>query len=90
PVDGMWSAWAAWSHCSVTRSGGVKDRGRVCSHRSSDGQSCEGPSVEVQKCYEVGSTRGPELAFTHEEMSGLGLTLGSAPQVELGAASRFA
>ncbi|KAL8580949.1 hypothetical protein ACOMHN_017516 [Nucella lapillus] len=51
-VDGGWSAWTDWSHCSVTCGEGKKSRTRICDHPAplNGGQACAGPSQAFLDC----------------------------------------
>ncbi|XP_034953319.1 properdin isoform X2 [Zootoca vivipara] len=51
PRVGGWSAWAAWSPCSVTCLRGLQTRQRTCTNPKPDcGGSCLGDNVEQQPC----------------------------------------
>ncbi|XP_052284771.1 SCO-spondin-like isoform X2 [Dreissena polymorpha] len=52
PVDGSWSAWAAWTICDVTCGGGTHNRSRDCYFPQSvpKGQDCQGDSSEFTTC----------------------------------------
>ncbi|XP_067938990.1 coadhesin-like [Watersipora subatra] len=54
PVDGGWSAWSAYSACSVSCGGGEKSRERTCTYPSPahGGAYCEGDSSETTSCNE--------------------------------------
>ncbi|XP_028514725.1 proprotein convertase subtilisin/kexin type 6, partial [Exaiptasia diaphana] len=51
-VDGGWSAWATWDHCSVTCGGGIRYRYRQCNSPQprNGGRSCRGKHWESQTC----------------------------------------
>uniref|UniRef100_K1Q6Z0 Hemicentin-1 n=1 Tax=Magallana gigas TaxID=29159 RepID=K1Q6Z0_MAGGI len=52
PIDGSWSAWGAWGHCSVTCGGGTKERHRTCSNPvpSHGGANCVGSNKNSHNC----------------------------------------
>ncbi|XP_068710256.1 SCO-spondin-like [Montipora foliosa] len=52
PIDGEWTFWSPWSHCSRTCSVGSQLRIRSCSNPSPQhgGQSCPGISSEFGYC----------------------------------------
>ncbi|KAK2164299.1 hypothetical protein LSH36_66g05030 [Paralvinella palmiformis] len=50
PVHGVWSAWGAWSECSVTCAGGKQKRKRECTVPLYGGQPCLGHNVELRPC----------------------------------------
>ena len=41
-----WSQWKAWSNCSYSCGGGVRQRSRTCT----GGNDCEGDIQEVEVC----------------------------------------
>uniref|UniRef100_A0A3P9CEZ9 Uncharacterized protein n=1 Tax=Maylandia zebra TaxID=106582 RepID=A0A3P9CEZ9_9CICH len=49
-VDGQWSAWTPWGHCSVSCGAGLQSRYRFCSspRPSGSGLPCTGPHHEDQ------------------------------------------
>jgi len=49
-VHGVWSAWGAWSECSVTCAGGKQKRKRECTVPLYGGQPCLGHNVELRPC----------------------------------------
>ncbi|XP_039859994.1 LOW QUALITY PROTEIN: SCO-spondin-like, partial [Simochromis diagramma] len=51
-VDGQWSAWTPWGHCSVSCGAGLQSRYRFCSspRPSGSGLPCTGPHHEDQVC----------------------------------------
>ncbi|XP_061877505.1 SCO-spondin isoform X1 [Entelurus aequoreus] len=51
-VDGQWSLWTPWGHCSVSCGAGLQSRYRFCSspQRSGSGLSCLGPNREDRVC----------------------------------------
>lgn len=52
PVDGGWTAWAAWSGCSSSCGGGIRTRTRACEspRPSNGGAPCSGLATETQEC----------------------------------------
>ncbi|XP_056002781.1 coadhesin-like [Ostrea edulis] len=53
PVNGGWSHWSAWGHCSVTCNDGVQHRTRTCSNPapSHGGHGCIGATQGSQSCH---------------------------------------
>ncbi|XP_053388061.1 A disintegrin and metalloproteinase with thrombospondin motifs adt-1-like isoform X2 [Mercenaria mercenaria] len=51
-IDGHWSQWGRWGHCSVTCGTGTKSRSRTCSHPkpSGGGKSCSGSDTSTTPC----------------------------------------
>ncbi|XP_061173323.1 SCO-spondin-like [Saccostrea echinata] len=51
-VNGGWSHWSRYGHCSVTCGIGVKSRNRTCSNPTpaKGGATCVGHSFETQRC----------------------------------------
>uniref|UniRef100_UPI00398EE55D hemicentin-1-like n=1 Tax=Pristiophorus japonicus TaxID=55135 RepID=UPI00398EE55D len=52
PVDGRWTVWGSWSHCSASCGGGVHQRSRSCFDPPPQygGRLCEGSDVDVELC----------------------------------------
>ncbi|XP_076099012.1 SCO-spondin-like isoform X4 [Mytilus galloprovincialis] len=52
PIDGKWTAWGAWSVCSVTCGGGEAARTRSCSDPTPqyNGSNCSGQDKENKAC----------------------------------------
>lgn len=52
PVNGGWSDFGAWSECSVTCGGGIKERTRSCTNPAPEhgGLYCVGDSKEEETC----------------------------------------
>jgi hypothetical protein len=50
PVDCVWSAFGAWSGCSVTCGMGTQTRSRMLQSTQSCGGSCPGNAMESQPC----------------------------------------
>lgn len=52
PVDGSWSAWGAWGHCSKTCGGGTRERHRTCTNPapSHGGANCIGSLTVTESC----------------------------------------
>ncbi|XP_054859879.1 properdin [Eublepharis macularius] len=51
PVMGGWSAWSAWTPCSVTCLKGVQTRERTCTNPAPEcGGTCQGSKSETQSC----------------------------------------
>ncbi|KAK3084929.1 hypothetical protein FSP39_021552 [Pinctada imbricata] len=52
PVDGKWSVWSKWSHCSVTCGTGSISRYRVCNNPvpTNGGANCTGSDHETHVC----------------------------------------
>nr|XP_022339845.1 semaphorin-5B-like [Crassostrea virginica] len=52
PIDGAWSAWAAYGTCSVSCGGGTQSRPRTCTNPTPQygGASCVGASSSSQDC----------------------------------------
>jgi hypothetical protein len=63
-TDGQWSDWTTWSDCSETCGGGIKMKTRQCTNPppSATGQTCQGPTSEVEQC-STSSCRVGELSF---------------------------
>lgn len=59
-VDGQWSAWTPWGHCSVSCGAGLQSRYRFCSspRPSGSGLPCTGPHHEDQVCIIAPCDRG--------------------------------
>ncbi|KAJ8306871.1 hypothetical protein KUTeg_014955 [Tegillarca granosa] len=53
PVNGAWTDWSPWSHCSVTCGFGTSARTRSCSNPAplNNGTSCSGSTNETKRCY---------------------------------------
>lgn len=53
-VDGGWSGWSAFGHCSVTCGNGYKTRTRSCSNPAPahDGADCHGDALNTHICRE--------------------------------------
>lgn len=51
-VDGGWSSWGPWQHCSRTCGGGVEYSYRECTSPvpQNGGKYCEGQRVQYQSC----------------------------------------
>uniref|UniRef100_A0A3Q4HP63 Uncharacterized protein n=1 Tax=Neolamprologus brichardi TaxID=32507 RepID=A0A3Q4HP63_NEOBR len=69
-VDGQWSAWTPWGHCSVSCGAGLQSRYRFCSspRPSGRGLPCTGPHHEDQVCIIAPCDRELNLKFN---LSGL-------------------
>ncbi|XP_046576195.1 SCO-spondin-like [Haliotis rubra] len=52
PVDGGWSAWGAWSECTVACGNGYLYRQRACTSPSpvNGGQTCPGQAYQKKSC----------------------------------------
>ncbi|XP_062505354.1 SCO-spondin-like isoform X2 [Corticium candelabrum] len=52
PVNGEWSYWTEWSHCSTTCDRGGRNRSRVCNDPAPryNGTECPGPATEWAPC----------------------------------------
>ncbi|XP_053328822.1 hemicentin-2 [Spea bombifrons] len=52
PVDGSWSLWGSWSHCSSTCGEGSRQRTRSCSSPppQNGGKACGGKDAEATAC----------------------------------------
>ncbi|KAL5252650.1 hypothetical protein ACHWQZ_G015438 [Mnemiopsis leidyi] len=52
PVDGGYSAWSAWTTCTVLCGGGEETRSRTCTNPApaNGGVDCEGESTETREC----------------------------------------
>ncbi|XP_055340289.1 semaphorin-5A-like [Paramacrobiotus metropolitanus] len=52
PVDGGWSAWGAWEHCSARCGRGTRVRRRKCisPQPANYGKQCAGKSVDKEHC----------------------------------------
>ena len=52
PLDGGWSVWTSWGHCSVTCGTGLKQRKRFCDNPepSIDGKHCIGDVTDIDLC----------------------------------------
>lgn len=52
PIDGGFSAWSAWSTCTVTCGGGTQSRTRTCDNPTPayGGSTCSGSTSESQAC----------------------------------------
>ncbi|XP_078378155.1 SCO-spondin-like isoform X7 [Oculina patagonica] len=55
PGDGSWSAWKAWSPCTVTCAGGRQSRSRSCTNPppTHGGKDCLGKSDETRSCNQI-------------------------------------
>nr|XP_022315405.1 uncharacterized protein LOC111119492 isoform X1 [Crassostrea virginica] len=53
PINGGWSAFGSYSHCSVSCGGGNNTRSRTCTNPAPQhgGQDCVGSSTETQSCH---------------------------------------
>lgn len=49
-VDGVWTAWADWSICSVTCANGTQWRNRTCVGPLYGGMNCTGEEIEERIC----------------------------------------
>lgn len=49
-VDCTWSAWQGWSECTMTCSGGEKQRNRMTNGPHWAGKVCDGPKSEYSTC----------------------------------------
>ena len=51
-VNGRWGKWGAFTKCTKTCGGGIRERFRQCNNPAPDngGKKCHGFSVEQQKC----------------------------------------
>ncbi|XP_065922172.1 A disintegrin and metalloproteinase with thrombospondin motifs adt-1 isoform X3 [Magallana gigas] len=50
PVDGVWTAWADWSDCSVTCANGTQWRNRTCVGPRYGGMNCTGDETQEKIC----------------------------------------
>ncbi|XP_060070843.1 uncharacterized protein LOC132550773 [Ylistrum balloti] len=57
PIDGQWSDWIEWSHCSISCKNTGEDVGTTSRHRNCSnppsqygGKQCEGPTSETKEC----------------------------------------
>ncbi|XP_020632434.1 coadhesin-like isoform X5 [Orbicella faveolata] len=52
PGDGKWSAWKAWTPCTVTCAGGTQSRSRTCTNPppTHGGKECSGNGDETRSC----------------------------------------
>ncbi|XP_062595106.1 thrombospondin-1-like [Saccostrea cucullata] len=52
PIDGGWSDWSLWSHCSGTCGRGTMTRQRTCTNPrpAHGGVRCVGTSIETKSC----------------------------------------
>jgi len=64
PIDGLWSQWTMWSHCSATCGRGVKTRSRDCSRPAPQGggADCTGPDAQRSSCHTECTVRDPSTA----------------------------
>ena len=54
-----WSDWAMWKTCSKTCGGGAQQRTRyITTYPLNGGQTCTGPSTEMQACNDVACDLG--------------------------------
>merc|ERR1719315_313692 len=55
PVNGRWTEWSAWSQCSATCGGGLKQRTRTCTNPApaNGGLNCEGDGMESEACNNI-------------------------------------
>ncbi|XP_072174878.1 uncharacterized protein [Diadema setosum] len=69
PVDGGWSAWSPWTHCTSTCDG-RRERVRVCDHPTPTfgGRFCEGDMYIVAVCGDL-TCPGPGVWAAWEEWS---------------------
>uniref|UniRef100_A0A182Q292 Cell adhesion molecule n=1 Tax=Anopheles farauti TaxID=69004 RepID=A0A182Q292_9DIPT len=51
-VDGGWSEWSSWSHCSKSCGTGKKTRKRFCNNPEpkAGGKACVGQNIEIERC----------------------------------------
>jgi len=51
-VDGEWSFWESWTHCSVTCANGTRSRSRDCSDPvpAHGGANCTADNREIEIC----------------------------------------
>ncbi|XP_021373389.1 SCO-spondin-like [Mizuhopecten yessoensis] len=64
-VNGGWSKWLAWSHCTVTCERGYRLRYRKCDNPPPQfGGTCFGKSRQFRKC-DLGTCKGPQLDYGH-------------------------
>lgn len=49
-VDGVWTAWADWSDCSVTCANGTQWRNRTCVGPLYGGMNCTGDETQEKIC----------------------------------------
>ncbi|KAJ8322347.1 hypothetical protein KUTeg_000818 [Tegillarca granosa] len=52
PLNGGWSSWSSWGHCSKTCGSGTETRTRSCSHPAPNygGAQCSGSATESKSC----------------------------------------
>nr|XP_012137919.1 PREDICTED: coadhesin-like isoform X2 [Megachile rotundata] len=52
-INGMWSSWTVWTHCSSSCGIGTQLRNRMCNNPSPSGggMSCSGSASEVRQCF---------------------------------------
>ncbi|XP_034312530.2 SCO-spondin isoform X1 [Magallana gigas] len=53
PVDGLFTEWLTWSHCSVSCGGSLRNRTRSCIGPFFGGKDCEGPRNDSEVCGET-------------------------------------
>lgn len=67
-VDGLFTEWLTWSHCSVSCGGSLRNRTRSCIGPFFGGKDCDGPRNDSEVCGET-PCPGNDKKYLHLQIS---------------------